>query len=44
MGLLQILGFIQERYAVDLLSAGTPKDFETVTAMAAAIRRSLPDR
>jgi hypothetical protein len=44
MGLLQVLSFVQERYGVDLLSTGSPRDFETVTAMAAAIRRTLPDR
>lgn len=42
IGLLQILGFIQERYGVDLFSSGTPRDFETVAAMATAVRRSLP--
>ena len=40
MGLLQILGFIQQRYSVDLASTGDPSDFETVTSLAAAIRRS----
>ena len=40
MGLLQILGFIQQRYGVDLASTGGPSDFETVTSLAAAIRRS----
>lgn len=42
IGLLQVLGYIQERYGVDLLSTGTPRDFETVAGMAAAIRRSRP--
>jgi acyl carrier protein len=42
IGLLQVLGFIQERFGVDLLSTGTPKDFETVNGMAAAIRRTRP--
>lgn len=40
MGLLHILGFIQQRYGVDLASMGSPSDFETVTSLAAAIRRS----
>jgi acyl carrier protein len=40
MGLLQILGFIQQRYSVDLASTGGPSDFETVTSLAAAIRRA----
>jgi len=40
IGLLQILGFIQQRYGVDLASTGEPSDFETVTSLAAAIRRS----
>jgi acyl carrier protein len=40
MGLLQILGFIQQRYGVDLAATGGPSDFENVTSLAAAIRRS----
>jgi len=40
MGLLQIFGFIQQRYGVDLSSAGGPSDFETVASLAAAVRRS----
>ena len=40
MGLLQIFGFIQQRYGVDLASTGGPRDFETVTSFADAIRRS----
>lgn len=44
MGLLQILGFVQQRYGVDLAAAGGPSDFESVTALAAAIRRSGGDR
>jgi acyl carrier protein len=40
MGLLQILGFIQQHYGVDLASTGGPSDFETVTSLASAIRRS----
>jgi acyl carrier protein len=40
MGLLQILGFIQQHYNVDLGSTGGPSDFETVQSLAAAIRRS----
>jgi acyl carrier protein len=40
MGLLQILGFIQQRYGVDLAATGGPSDFETVTSLARAIRRS----
>lgn len=40
MGLLQILGFIQQRFGVDLASAAGPGDFETVDSMAAAVRRS----
>ena len=39
LGLLRILGYIQQQYGVDLLAAGSPKDFESVAGMAAAIRR-----
>lgn len=40
MGLLQVLGFIEERYGVYLTETGSPTDFETVAALAAAVRRS----
>jgi acyl carrier protein len=40
MGLLQVLGFIEQRYGVYLTETGTPNDFETVAALAAAVRRS----
>ncbi len=43
MGLLQVLGFIEERYGVYLTEIGSPTDFETVTALASAIRRSRGD-
>ena len=39
MGLLQILGFIQQRFGVDLMAVGNPKDFDSVEALAAAVRR-----
>lgn len=40
MGLLQILGFVQQRFGVDLMVTGSPMDFDTVGALAAAVRRS----
>jgi len=40
MGLLQVLGYIEEHYGVYLTETGSPTDFETVAALAAAIRRS----
>ena len=39
MSLLQILGFIQEKYLVDLLAGGNPKDYESIQALASAVRR-----
>jgi acyl carrier protein len=39
MGLLQVLGFIEERYGVYLSETGSPSDFESVTTLAAAIRQ-----
>ena len=39
LGLIQILGFIQQHYNVDLLSVGNPKDFASVASMAALVRR-----
>lgn len=43
MGLLQILGFIQQQFGVDLMAVGTPQDFDTVAALAAAVRRIKGD-
>ena len=43
MGLLQILGFIQQRFGVDLMAVGTPQDFDTVAALSTAVRRSKGD-
>lgn len=42
MGLLQILGFVQTRYGVDLTQSGEPADFESIVSLAAAIRRLKP--
>ena len=43
MGLLQIVGYVQQQYGVDLLSSGKPQDFETISGMAGAIRRLRGD-
>ena len=43
MGLLQILGFIQQRFGVDLMAVGNPQDFDTVAALTAAVRRIKGD-
>lgn len=43
MGLLQILGFIQQRFGVDLMAVGTPHDFDSIMALASAVRRSTSD-
>jgi acyl carrier protein len=40
LGLLQILGFIEEKYGVTLLTSGSPKDFESVQSLAGAIRKA----
>lgn len=39
LGLLQVLGFVQERFGVDLLVTGEPADFDSVRGFAEAIRR-----
>ncbi|MBI3417736.1 MAG: hypothetical protein HY043_20785 [Verrucomicrobia bacterium] len=39
LGLVDILTFVEQHYHVDLLSAGNPKDFESVLTIAAAIRQ-----
>jgi acyl carrier protein len=44
LGLLQILSFVEEHWQVNLLAAGSPKDLESVGAMAAAIRREQARR
>jgi acyl carrier protein len=40
MGLLQILGFVQQKFGVDLMAVGSPMDFDSVGALAAAVRRT----
>lgn len=44
MGLLQILGFIQQRFGVDLMAVGTPRDFDSIAALSAAVRRNKAGR
>ncbi len=39
MGLLQILSFVQQRFGVDLMAVGNPHDFDSIQALAAAVRR-----
>jgi len=40
LSLLQILGFIQNRFSIDLLSSGNPADYESIQTMADAVRRA----
>jgi len=42
IGLLQVLGFIQARYGVDLLATAEPKDLDSLESLRAAILRSKP--
>ncbi len=44
IGLLQILGFVTERFEVDLLVRGSPRDLLSVAALAAAVRRETTSR
>lgn len=44
LGLLQIVGFVTERFAVDLLVLGSPRDLLSVAALAAAVRRETAAR
>ncbi len=44
IGLLQILGFVAERFEVDLLVLGAPRDLLSVAALAAAVRRETAAR
>jgi acyl carrier protein len=43
MGLLQILGYVQQQFGVDLMAVGGPMDFDSVSALAAAVRRNQGD-
>lgn len=40
LGLLQILGYIEQTYGVTLLTSSNPKDFETIETLASAIRKA----
>lgn len=40
LGLLQILGYIEQTYGVTLLTSSSPKDFETIETLASAIRKA----
>jgi acyl carrier protein len=40
LGLLQILGYIEQRYGVTLLTSSSPKDFENIESLAGAIRKA----
>lgn len=40
LGLVQILTFIQQKFGTDLMAVGTPQDFDSVSALAAAVRRA----
>ncbi len=44
VGLLQLLGFVAERWSVDLLVLGSPRDLQSVAALAAAVRREAVAR
>ncbi|MBK8232526.1 MAG: hypothetical protein IT349_14985 [Candidatus Eisenbacteria bacterium] len=39
LGLIKLIGHIQQQYRVDLMASGGPDDFESISSMAAAIRR-----
>ncbi len=40
LGLLQILGHIEQKYGVTLLTSSSPQDFESVKALAGAVRNA----
>jgi acyl carrier protein len=40
LGLLQILGYIEQTYGVTLLTSSSPKDFESIETLASAIRKA----
>lgn len=40
LGLLQILSFIEATYGVSLLQTGSPRDFETIQALARAVQKA----
>lgn len=40
LGLLQILGYIEQTYGVTLLTSSSPKDFESIETLSSAIRKA----
>lgn len=44
MGLLQIFGFVEQTYPIDMMTAGGPNDFLSVASMASLIRRVCGDK
>jgi acyl carrier protein len=40
LGLLQILGYIEERYGIDLMALGTPDRFDTIAGLALAVKEA----
>jgi acyl carrier protein len=43
LGLIKLLGFIQQRYNIDLFSVAAPEDFVSVSSLAEALSRHLPN-
>jgi acyl carrier protein len=39
LGLLKLVGYVQQHYGVDLMAVGGPDDLESIRSLAAAIRR-----
>ena len=39
LGLIKLIGHIQQRFRVDLMAVGSPDDFESIRTLAAAIQR-----
>lgn len=39
LGLLKLVGYVQQHYGVDLMAVGGPEDLESIRSLAAAIRR-----
>lgn len=40
LGLIQLMGWVHEKYGVDLLAFGDPSDFDSVRGVTDAVRRA----
>jgi acyl carrier protein len=44
MGLIQLLGFIEQQFGIDLMSVAGPDDFQSISSISNALSRQLVSR